>query len=122
MHILAVFIGGGLGSIARYGISKVLLNLLPGNFPVGTILSNILACLIMGAVLYLYGNKVESGYIRPFILIGFCGGFSTFSTFSLETVYLIKQNLLAYAALNIAVSIISCLLILWLLVKQNSFS
>lgn len=122
MHILAVFIGGGLGSIARYGISKALLNVMPSNFPVGTILSNILACLVMGAVLYLYGNKVESGYIRPLVLIGFCGGFSTFSTFSLETVYLIKQNLLAYAVLNIAVSIISCLFILWALVKQTTFS
>ncbi len=118
MQLVAVFIGGGLGSLCRFLLSKWMLNQFTGNLPVGTILSNVLACTIMGVVLYFYKGKVDAQWIRPLVLIGFCGGFSTFSTFSLETVYLMKQQLFGFAAINVVLSVASCLILLWFLTQK----
>ena len=85
--ILAVFIGGGLGSLCRFGISRLTLAVIRSDFPFGTLLSNAISCLVLALVVNQYVQK-ESLTADPtvkFLLItGFCGGFSTFSTFSLR--------------------------------------
>ncbi|MEI7596583.1 MAG: fluoride efflux transporter CrcB [Bacteroidota bacterium] len=109
LQIVAVFIGGGLGSVLRFGISKFSLAYLPFKFPLATLLSNIIACLVLALVLYA-GQKIQmSQTLKILIAVGFCGGLSTFSTFSAETFELIKSGLFAYAIANILISVVGCL-------------
>ncbi len=113
---LSVFIGGGLGSLSRL----VLTSLTSSNFkninPQGTLLANISATLILGVAVYFFGQKgALSAPLRAFLITGFCGGFSTFSTFSYETYELLRTHNYWYAFANIFISILMCLLLLWII-------
>ncbi len=111
--IIAIFIGGGLGSVARYGVAELVKLFWNGTFPLGTFIANLLSCVVMGVVVGLFYNKVTSEEMRSLILIGFCGGFSTFSTFSKETLVLLQGGDYGIALLNIIISLFCCLAILW---------
>lgn len=116
MNYLWVFIGGGLGSVARYGIARLTASYYTGSFPLGTFIANILACATLAVLLLFVVPKNEhSSWLQPLLLVGFCGGFSTFSTFSNETAQLLQTGHVGVAALNIAISItVGVGLILWL--------
>lgn len=120
MHAyLIIFLGGGLGSLARYAIGQGLMRyqLL---FPLATLLTNLCACLILG---YLIGLNLQGGLQsshRLLLMTGFCGGFSTFSTFSAETLYLLQHGHYAYALLNVAGSLLLCLAAVYLGIKACS--
>lgn len=116
MNFLAVFIGGGLGSLFRYGISLAFLKSRFASFPIATLISNFLACLIF--VLFVYFFKVKSEelkWLSPLVLTGICGGFSTFSTFSYETFTLFQQGNIAFAVANILISLLLGLVTFWVL-------
>jgi CrcB protein len=116
MNILWVFIGGGLGSLARYSISLLMGKWTLGAFPWATLISNILATGILGLTLYFFVSKwQDQSWIYPLIAVGFCGGFSTFSTFSNETLQLLTSGNYLIAALNVLVSVLSGLALLYTL-------
>ncbi|NNC81998.1 MAG: fluoride efflux transporter CrcB [Flavobacteriales bacterium] len=112
--IIAVFLGGGIGSLCRFLVSLGVLRLSPSAFPWGTLTANVLSCVIMAGGLYYFADKLPEGsWQRLFIVVGLCGGFSTFSTFSLENFLLIKQGNFGFLILNILLSILLCLMVFW---------
>jgi CrcB protein len=110
MNFLLVFLGGGLGSLARYGLSLALANYAKSNhFPLATFLANFFACLVLFLSFYVFKEKIGNDpQLMAFIAIGFCGGFSTFSTFARENVELFQTGNWSIALLNILVSFVFC--------------
>jgi len=110
--LLFVFIGGGFGSVIRFLISAIIVRNFSPQLPIATLIANITSCLII-ATIFRFGNyPTISPSAKAFIIIGFCGGLSTFSTFSLETITLIKNGQVSWAIANIVVTVILCLGIL----------
>lgn len=116
IKILMVGMGGFLGSILRYlvgGLAQRLSN--TQFFPYGTMTVNVIGCFFIGLIAALVQNKGYFGpNVRLFIMVGFIGGFTTFSTFSNETLSLITDGQFVAAAINIVASIVLGLLAVWL--------
>jgi CrcB protein len=115
MNALMVFVGGGLGSLLRYALG-VSFQSMSSPFPWATLCANCIAAIIIG-VLYAQGVKLSSASLWFFAAVGFCGGLSTFSTFSLETVQLIKQGQTLWAILNVVASLMFSLILVFLSIK-----
>lgn len=107
-EILAVAIGGAAGSVGRYLTGLGMRALLPG-LPAGTFVANVVAGLVIGVVTGLDAAAPLSGNVRLLLTVGLCGGLSTFSTFSNETVQLVEAGNLAGAALNVVFNVGVCL-------------
>ena len=118
---LLVAAGGAIGSIGRYWMAGSLdarLNaVLPQlMFPAGTLLVNVLGSLVIGALAGMEQETTRWGLpdgARLLLMVGFCGGFTTFSSFSLQTLGLLREGLLLRAGGNIALSVLLCLIATW---------
>ena len=92
-QLLLIFIGGGLGSLTRFSISKFIQENIEKTFPFGTLGVNVLASIVLGIFVGMVEVKsLTNPNYKALIAIGFCGGFSTFSTFSNDTLQLIQNN------------------------------
>jgi CrcB protein len=116
LNYLLVALGGALGSVARYGATGLVARCLGEAFPWGTLLVNISGSFAIGlfATLATEGRWLMSPATRVFFTAGICGGFTTFSAFSLQTLDLARQGAWLYAGLNILGSVALCLLFVWL--------
>ena len=92
-NLLLVLLGGGLGSIARYLLSYFFTKNNVSNFPWATFMANSLGCLLIGLLFgYIQKNNLQNETLKLLLITGFCGGFTTFSTFSLENIQFIQNQ------------------------------
>jgi CrcB protein len=114
---LWIAIGSALGGMARFWCSGVIARLVGETFPWGTILVNVTGSLIIGFFATLTGpdgRVFADTTTRQFVMIGLCGGFTTFSAFSLQTLNLMNDGEWFYVGLNIGASVIFCLVAVWI--------
>lgn len=114
---LSIAIGSAIGGLARYGCGVAAAAWLGGALPWGTILVNIVGSFIIGLFATLTGPDgrfLVGTLARQFVLVGFCGGYTTFSSFNLETLQLLRHGQPFAAAANVGLSLVLCLLGVWL--------
>lgn len=119
---LFVGLGGFIGSILRYGIGVVCLRQFPKYFQSGTLMVNLMGSLLIGLLAGYFLKNQTSPFSNLFLITGFCGGFTTFSTFSLDNLKLIKEGLYlqfaAYSIGSLILGILLCAIGLWLTSKS----
>ena len=113
---LLIFFGAGLGGVSRYWVSNGIYSLLGRGFPYGTLFVNASGSFLMGLFFVLIMDRftTNGSELRAFILIGFLGGYTTFSSFSIETWQLIENGAWVTAASNVFFSLLLCLCLTWL--------
>jgi CrcB protein len=112
---LLIFMGGGLGALLRFAISVWMQRGTGMTFPIGTLAVNALGCFGIGfCVTLLEQRSLMSPALRFFLLVGFFGGFTTFSTFGLETWGYLEAGKMAPALANVLASVIGCITLLYL--------
>jgi CrcB protein len=106
MNYLLVAIGAGFGGGLRYYLSNLSVKLLPIYFPFGTLIVNAIGSIILGFLIFGFDDKeLLSSNLKLLLGVGFCGGLTTFSTFSFETINLLRDSQFFFAGLNILLNL-----------------
>ena len=105
-EVLLVLIGGGIGSACRYGVSTAAGRVFGDGFAWGTLLVNLLGCLLIGFIVGLADRAIVSRTVRILLVTGFLGGFTTFSSFSLESVRMILGGSIGKGVLDIGLNVV----------------
>ena len=109
LHLIAIAFGGALGALGRYWVSG-LLNNAAGRLPLGTLTCNVGGSLLMGVLFVLVLEKARlSPELRPLLMVGFLGAFTTFSTFALESVVMLQEGHIMSALIYVSLSVMLCL-------------
>ena len=114
---LWIALGGALGSMARYGCSSLAARAFGETFPWGTLIINVVGSCVIGFFATLTGpdgRLLVAPDARQFVMVGICGGYTTFSSFSLQTLNLVRSGDMVGAGGNIVASVVACLLAVWL--------
>jgi len=112
---IAIAVGGAVGALGRYWVSSGIYGLFGREFPYGTLVVNVLGSLVMGWSYILLLERLSVGpEVRGLLLVGFLGAFTTFSTFSIETLNLLEQGAHWKAAVNVVASVLACIGATWL--------
>jgi CrcB protein len=114
---LLIALGGALGSVARFFLSGLVANQFGATFPWGTLVINVTGSFVIGFFFTLTepgGRVFASSNTRQFVMTGLCGGYTTFSAFSLQTLNLAREGEWFHAGANTVGSVVACLLAVWL--------
>jgi CrcB protein len=117
MSYFWIAVGSALGGGFRYWCTGVGSRLIGGTFPWGTIIVNVVGTFVIGLFFTLTGpdgRLLVSSTARQFVMVGVCGGYTTFSSFGLETLVLLQNGQFLHAGANILASVLLCLLAVWL--------
>ncbi|HZT46763.1 MAG TPA: fluoride efflux transporter CrcB [Hyphomicrobiaceae bacterium] len=112
-----IAIGSALGGVARYWCSGLAARLMGETFPWGTLIVNVVGSFIIGFFATITGPDgrwLVGSTARQFVMVGLCGGYTTFSSFSLQTLNLMQDGEWLYASLNVVASVVLCMLAVWL--------
>lgn len=114
-NVLLIFFGCGVGGVLRYWVSDLSYMLLGRNFPYGTLIVNVSGSFLMGLLFILIMERSnQATVLGSLLLIGFLGGYTTFSSFSIETLNMFESGVYVAALINVLFSIILCLLGTWI--------
>lgn len=111
LKMIEIFMGGGAGCLSRYAVSNMMLGRFSRLFPYGILTVNVLGSFIMGICAALFLQQLKTSMHHPFVaivMVGFLGGFTTFSSFSLDTFQLLHDGRLMAALVNIAANVLLC--------------
>jgi len=114
---LWIALGGALGSVARFGLSSFIATRVGEGFPWGTLAVNVTGSFVIGvfaAATGPDGRYLVPADVRQFVAVGLCGGYTTFSSFSLQTLTLAQDGEFLRAGLNVVLSVVLCLVFVWL--------
>lgn len=109
LHALAVAAGGAVGALSRYWLSELTYRALGTGFPYGTLAVNLLGSLLMGGLFVLVQRGLLGDDLRMLLAVGLLGAFTTFSTFSLDTLVLVEHGAWTRAVVNVVASVALCL-------------
>jgi CrcB protein len=114
-NIIVIGLAGLAGTLARYWLSSVIDNRSGATFPFGTLAVNLIGCFVIGFLFHAFADKfVVHPAIRSAVFVGFLGGFTTFSSFGIQTFTLFEDGQMLWAVLNILLSNIGGLMLVWL--------
>ena len=106
MKYLLILVGGGVGSLARYLAGNAIMVRYAGRFPLGTLFVNLTGSFLIGLIMTLLSERFTSGqYLRPLLVIGFLGGYTTFSSFEWETYFALREDGLWTGLVNVIGSV-----------------
>ncbi|HEY4262077.1 MAG TPA: fluoride efflux transporter CrcB [Schlesneria sp.] len=114
-NVLLVGAGGFVGSTLRFVVTNVAQSLFSERFPIGTLIVNLVGCLLIGAISQVFESRSESSEsLRLFLVVGILGGFTTFSSFGNDTINAMRSSAVLLAGINVASQVVGGLFLVWL--------